>query len=83
MLSLEAAVGELVNTTGAGQFAGYYKDHKATTERMRGGMYWSGDLAFRDQEGWIYKRELVRQGLDTAGDPLWERAPRGTSYSLH
>jgi fatty-acyl-CoA synthase len=181
VLNLDEAVGELVNTTGAGQFAGYYKDESATAERMRGGMYWSGDLAYRDQEGWIYfagrtsdwlrvdgenlaaapverllmrhpdvnrvavyavpdehvgdqlmaalvlregsrmdpeaftaflegqsdlgtkmwpryvrvatnlpttvtnkilKRELVRQGLDVAGDPLWEREPRGTSYSL-
>jgi fatty-acyl-CoA synthase len=181
VLNLEDAVGELVNTAGAGQFAGYYKDEKATTERMRGGMYWSGDLAYRDEEGWVYfagrtgdwlrvdgenlaaapmerlllrhpdvsrvavyavpdervgdqmvaalvlregasmdpagftaflegqpdlgtkmwpryvrvagelpvtatnkilKRELVRQGLEVRGDLLWEREPRGTSYSL-
>jgi fatty-acyl-CoA synthase len=181
VLNLEEAVGELVNTTGAGQFAGYYEDEKATAERMRDGMYWSGDLAYRDPEGWIYfagrtsdwlrvdgenlaaapierlllrhpdisrvavyavpdeqvgdqamaalvlregsrmdpaaftafleeqpdlgtkmwpryvrvapelpatatnkilKRELVRQGLDVVGDPLWEREPRGTSYFL-
>jgi fatty-acyl-CoA synthase len=181
VLNLEEAVGELVNTEGAGQFAGYYKDERATAERMRGGMYWSGDLAYRDQEGWVYfagrtsdwlrvdgenlaaapierlllrhpdvsrvavyavpdeqvgdqmmaalvlrdgsamdpgaftafleeqpdlgtkmwpryvrlaaelpatatnkilKRELVRQGLDVVDDPLWERAPRGTSYSM-
>ena len=23
-------------------------------ERMRGGMYWSGDLAYRDADGWVY-----------------------------
>ncbi len=180
VLNLEEATGELVNTTGAGQFAGYYKDEAATAERMRGGMYWSGDLAFRDEDGFVYyagrtsdwlrvdgenlaaapverlllrhpevnrvavyavpdelvgdqimaavvlgsgaefdpegfsaflsdqpdlgtkmwprylrvatelpatatnkilKRELVRQGVDGAGDPVWERDPRGTTYT--
>ncbi|HJQ07443.1 MAG TPA: AMP-binding protein [Nocardioides sp.] len=47
-------IGELVNTTGAGAFAGYYNDPDAEAERMRGGMYWSGDLAYRDADGWVY-----------------------------
>jgi fatty-acyl-CoA synthase len=48
------AIGELVNTQGAGMFAGYYNDEDATGERMRHGMFWSGDLAYRDADGWIY-----------------------------
>ncbi len=48
------AIGELVNTQGAGMFAGYYNDTDATEERMRHGMFWSGDLAYRDADGWIY-----------------------------
>lgn len=50
----DEAIGELVNTTGAGLFQGYYNDRSATDERLRHGMYWSGDLAYRDAEGWIY-----------------------------
>ncbi|BBX69031.1 fatty-acid--CoA ligase FadD1 [Mycolicibacterium psychrotolerans] len=50
----DAAIGELVNTQGAGMFAGYYNDRDATDERMRHGMFWSGDLAYRDADGWIY-----------------------------
>ncbi len=50
----EQAIGELVNTTGAGLFQGYYNDQSATDERLRHGMYWSGDLAYRDADGWIY-----------------------------
>ncbi|QYJ04949.1 long-chain-fatty-acid--CoA ligase [Nocardioides panacisoli] len=50
----EAAIGELVNTHGAGAFAGYYNDPAAEAERMRGGRYWSGDLAYRDRDGWVY-----------------------------
>ncbi len=48
------AIGELVNTAGAGLFAGYYNDPEATDARLRHGMYWSGDLAYKDADGWIY-----------------------------
>jgi fatty-acyl-CoA synthase len=50
----DEAIGELVNTTGAGMFAGYYNDPQATDARVRHGMFWSGDLAYRDADGWIY-----------------------------
>ncbi|WP_454791298.1 fatty-acid--CoA ligase FadD1 [Mycolicibacterium lutetiense] len=50
----EAATGELVNTNGSGMFRGYHNDRGATDERLRHGMYWSGDLAYRDADGWIY-----------------------------
>ena len=43
-----------MNTQGAGYFQGYYNDEQANQERMRHGMYWSGDLAYRDADGWIY-----------------------------
>ena len=54
LANAEKAIGELVNTTGAGLFQGYYNDQSATDERLRHGMYWSGDLAYRDADGWIY-----------------------------
>jgi fatty-acyl-CoA synthase len=54
LINAGEAIGELVNTTGAGLFAGYYNDPEATDERLRHGMFWSGDLAYRDEEGWIY-----------------------------
>jgi len=50
----DEAIGELVNTTGAGLFAGYYNDPEATDARLRHGIYWSDDLAYRDADGWIY-----------------------------
>lgn len=50
----DKAIGELVNTTGAGLFQGYYNDADATDDRLRHGMYWSGDLAYRDADGWVY-----------------------------
>ena len=54
LINPEEAIGELVNTTGAGLFAGYYNDPEATDARLRHGMFWSGDLAYRDANGWIY-----------------------------
>jgi len=54
LINADAAVGELVNTAGSGMFQGYYNDPVATDERIRHGMYWSGDLAYRDADGWIY-----------------------------
>lgn len=50
----DEATGELVNVSGAGSFAGYYGNPEADAERMRGGMYWSGDLGFCDSEGFVY-----------------------------
>ncbi|OMC45622.1 acyl-CoA synthetase [Mycobacterium sp. IS-2888] len=54
LTNADEAIGELVNTTGAGLFAGYYNDPQATDSRLRNGMFWSGDLAYRDADGWIY-----------------------------
>jgi fatty-acyl-CoA synthase len=54
LANADEAVGELVNTAGSGFFTGYYNDPEANAERMRHGMFWSGDLAYRDAEGWIY-----------------------------
>lgn len=54
LLNFDEAVGELVNTTGPGLFEGYYGNEKADAERMRDGMYWSGDLAYRDEDGFVY-----------------------------
>jgi len=54
LINAEAATGELVNTNGSGMFRGYHNDQGATDERLRHGMYWSGDLAYRDAGGWIY-----------------------------
>jgi fatty-acyl-CoA synthase len=54
LTNADEAIGELVNTAGAGLFAGYYNDPQATDARLRHGMFWSGDLAYRDVDGWIY-----------------------------
>ncbi len=54
LTNADDAIGELVNTTGVGLFAGYYNDPQATDARLRQGIFWSGDLAYKDADGWIY-----------------------------
>ena len=44
----------MVNVKGSGGFEGYYKNDEANAERMRGGMYWTGDLGYRDDDGFFY-----------------------------
>jgi fatty-acyl-CoA synthase len=70
LVNFDDAVGELVNTQGAGPFSGYYNDPAATNERMRHGMYWSGDLAYRDAEGWIYLAGRTADWLRVDGENL-------------
>ncbi len=70
VLNLDEAVGELVNTQGAGQFAGYYNDEAATAERMRDGMYWSGDLAYLDADGFAYYAGRTGDWLRVDGENL-------------
>ncbi len=70
LANADEAIGELVNTTGAGAFAGSYRDDAAEAERMRGGMYWSGDLAYRDADGWIYFAGRTGDWLRVDGENL-------------
>jgi fatty-acyl-CoA synthase len=48
------AIGEIVNRAGIGGFEGYYGDEEASAQRTRNGWYWTGDLAYRDEEGFFY-----------------------------
>jgi fatty-acyl-CoA synthase len=70
LLNADAAIGELVNTGGGGLFRGYYKDPGATDQRMRHGMYWSGDLAYRDANGWIYLAGRTADWMRVDGENL-------------
>lgn len=53
VVNAEDAVGEMV-ADGPGLFAGYYNDPTADAERLRGGRFWSGDLAYVDADGYVY-----------------------------
>ena len=70
LVNADEAVGELVNTLGSGFFTGYYNDAEANAERMRHGMYWSGDLAYRDTDGWIYLAGRTADWMRVDGENL-------------
>lgn len=70
LVNAEEATGELVNTLGSGAFAGYYNDPDADAERMRGGMYWSGDLAYRDADGFVYFAGRTADWMRVDGENL-------------
>ena len=54
LLNAEDAVGELVNFDGAFTFEGYWNAPEDTAQRTRDGRYWSGDLGYRDPDGFLY-----------------------------
>ena len=70
LANADAATGELVNTSGSGLFRGYYNDPGATDQRLRHGMYWSGDLAYRDADGWIYLAGRTADWMRVDGENL-------------
>lgn len=63
-------VGELVNTAGPGQFRGYYRDPEAEAQRMAGGVYRSGDLAYRDENGFAYFAGRLGDWMRVDGENL-------------
>jgi fatty-acyl-CoA synthase len=62
--------GELVNVAGAGRFEGYYNDPQAEAERMAGGIYRSGDLAYRDEDGYVYFAGRLGDWMRVDGENL-------------
>ncbi|MDT0475584.1 AMP-binding protein [Streptomyces sp. DSM 41014] len=49
----DLAIGELVNR-GPNPFEGYWRNPEADAERRRDGLYWTGDLFYRDPAGYLY-----------------------------
>lgn len=50
----QAAVGQMVAIGLAHTFEGYYKNPTAYADRVKGEDFWSGDLGYRDQDGFFY-----------------------------
>jgi fatty-acyl-CoA synthase len=66
--NLDEAVGEIVETQPTSGFEGYYHNEEATNQRFRDGRYWSGDLAFRDSDGWLYFAGRSNEWLRVDGE---------------
>jgi fatty-acyl-CoA synthase len=54
LLNADQAIGELVSETGGAGFEGYWRNDEANAARLRNGWYWTGDLAYRDDDDFFY-----------------------------
>ncbi|WP_186629163.1 AMP-binding protein [Rhodococcus sp. BP22] len=54
VLNPDESIGEMVDMAGASAFEGYYKNESAIADRLRHGWYWTGDLGYIDEDGFIY-----------------------------
>jgi fatty-acyl-CoA synthase len=54
LLNPEEAIGVLTNKLGGASFEGYWRNDEASSAHLRDGVYWSGDLAYRDEKGYFY-----------------------------
>ena len=50
----DQAIGEIVGRDAVERFEGYYNNPDANAERTRRGWYWTGDLGFLDDAGYIH-----------------------------
>jgi fatty-acyl-CoA synthase len=66
--NFEEAVGEIVETGPTSGFEGYYNNPEATQTRFRNGWYWSGDLGYRDGDGWFYFAGRSNEWLRVDGE---------------
>jgi fatty-acyl-CoA synthase len=68
VVNQEQAVGEIVETAPPSGFEGYYNNEGATQQRFRDGWYWSGDLGYRDEDGWFYFAGRSNEWLRVDGE---------------
>jgi fatty-acyl-CoA synthase len=68
LVNADAAVGEIVNTAPGESFEGYYRNEEANVSKVRDGVYWSGDLAYRDVDGWFFFAGRSNEWLRVDGE---------------
>nr|WP_211243130.1 AMP-binding protein [Rhodococcus oryzae] len=80
VLNPDAAIGEMVDKGGAKRFEGYYKNEQAVADRIRHGWYWTGDLGYVDEAGFIYfagrKGDWIRVDGENTSALMVERIVR-------
>jgi fatty-acyl-CoA synthase len=82
LVNAEQCVGEIVNTLGVGPFEGYYRNEEAMRHATRHGWYWSGDLGYVDEDGWVYFAGRTSDWLRVDGENF-PGAPIETIVSRH
>jgi fatty-acyl-CoA synthase len=78
----DECVGEIVNTAGAGPFEGYYNNTEANERTLRFGWYWTGDLGYLDDDGYLYFAGRNADWLRVDGENF-PAAPIESALSRH
>jgi acyl-CoA synthetase (AMP-forming)/AMP-acid ligase II len=72
-------VGEIAVHSPA-RMAAYFRDPEATAQALRDDWFFSGDLGFTDEDGWLYfvdrKRDVIRRGGENVSSVLVEKTLR-------
>ncbi|NLF26945.1 MAG: acyl--CoA ligase [Clostridiales bacterium] len=66
----QGGVGELC-VRGAGVMTCYYKDPKATAEVLKDGWLFTGDMAMRDEDGFIFLVDRKKDVIITGGENIY------------
>jgi fatty-acyl-CoA synthase len=54
LVNADVAIGELVATNGSPSFEGYWENEQADHDKTRNGWYWTGDLVYKDADGYLW-----------------------------
>lgn len=80
VLNPDEAIGEMIDKGGAKRFEGYYKNEQAIADRIKHGWYWTGDLGYIDEAGFIYfagrKGDWIRVDGENTSALMIERIVR-------
>jgi long-chain acyl-CoA synthetase len=68
----DGELGEIV-IRGHNIMKGYYKRPEATAEAIRGGWFFSGDVAYRDEEGYYFIKDRVKDMIIRGGFNVYPR----------
>jgi fatty-acyl-CoA synthase len=82
LVNADRCVGEIVNTLGVGPFEGYYRNEEAMRATTRDGWYWSGDLGYVDDGGWVFFAGRTADWLRVDGENF-PAAPVETIVGRH
>ncbi len=66
----EGEVGELA-VKGPGVMLGYYKNQEATDEILKGEWLWTGDMAKKDEDGFIYLVDRKKDVIISGGENIY------------
>jgi fatty-acyl-CoA synthase len=54
LVNADECIGEIANVQSAPTFEGYWNNPEANAARVRANTYWTGDLGYRDEQGFLY-----------------------------